>query len=151
MRYLSDFVTGQRFEGGPVDVATTDIIEFAKVFDPQPFHTDPRAAEETFFDGLAASGWMTAALTMRMVVGSGIDIAWGVIGREVQSLGWPRPVRPGDRLRVTSQVLEIRPSSSRPDRGTMRLLTETFNQREEVVQTMTSLLMVPVHPRSSDA
>ncbi len=145
MRYLSDFSPGQRFHAGPVEVETEEIVRFAQRYDPQPFHTDPEAAEHSFFGGLAASGWMTAALTMRMLVTSpdGCAGAWGVIGRDVESLGWLRPVRPGDRLRAVSEVLEVMPSHSRPDRGMIRVRTDTFNQNEEMVQTMTARLLVP--------
>jgi acyl dehydratase len=142
MRFLSDFAAGQVFEAGPVEVTTAEVIDFAQSYDPQPFHTDPAAAEGSFFQGLAASGWMTAALTMRMLVGSQLNIAHGVIGRDVE-LSWPRPTRPGDILRTVSEVVEVTPSRSRPDRGMIRVRTETFNQRDEVVQTMVARLMVP--------
>jgi len=143
MRYLSDFETGQQFSAGPLDVAAEEIIAFARRYDPQVFHLDAEAAEQTFFKGLASSGWMTASLTMRMLVDSGIDIAWGVIGREVEAITWPRPVRPGDSLRVVSEVVEVTPSRSRADRGTIRVRSETFNQNDELVQSMTARLMVP--------
>lgn len=146
MRYLGDFEVGQHFCAGPVSVDKENIVGFARLYDPQPFHLDPQAAEASLFQGLAASGWMTAALTMRMLVDSGLDIAWGVIGREIESLAWPRPVRPGDRLHAVSEVLEIIPSRSRPDRGMIRVKTDTFNQDDAVVQTMTARLVVPVRP-----
>lgn len=149
MRYLSDFEAGQRYEAGPVAVETEEIIAFARRYDPQIFHLDPDAAEKTFFNGLAASGWMTASLTMRMLVDSGMDIAWGLIGREVEQIGWPRPVRPGDSLHVVSEVVEVATSRSRPDRGFIRVRTETFNQNGEQVQTMTARLMVPARPDGS--
>jgi acyl dehydratase len=144
MRYLSDFEAGQRFFGGPVEVRTDEVIAFGRQYDPQPFHTDAQAAEKSFFNGLAASGWLTAALTMRMLVGSGMDIPWGVIGREIESLGWPRPVRPGDSLRVVSEVRDVRPSRSRPEMGVVRMQSDTFNQKGELVQTLTARLIVPV-------
>ena len=144
MRYLADFHVGQTYTAGPVDVTAEEIVAFAKRYDPQVFHLDPQAAENTFFKGLAASGWMTAALTMRMLTESGLDIAWGVIGREVVSLGWPRPTRPGDVLRVVTEVLEVKPSRSRTDMGTVRVRTDTFNQNDDLVQSMTSVLIVPV-------
>jgi acyl dehydratase len=142
-RYLEDFVPGQRFSGGTLTVEAEAIVAFARQFDPQPFHTDPATAETTFFKGLAASGWHTAALTMRMLVDSGIGIAWGIIGREIEQIGWPRPTRPGDRLRIESEVMEVRRSRSRPDMGTARLRTETLNQDDQVVQTMIAALIVP--------
>lgn len=143
MRCLEDFTPGQTFSAGPVEVTAEEIVAFARRYDPQPFHTDVVAATDSFFQGLAASGWMTASLTMRMLVHSGLEIGWGLIGREVESLGWPRPTRPGDVLRAVSQVTEILPSRSRPDRGMIRVRTDTLNQRDEVVQTMTARLMVP--------
>ncbi len=143
MRYLEDVVVGQRFEGGPITVDTDEMLAFARRYDPQPFHTDAEAGARSLFGGLAASGWLTAALTMRMVVGTGIDLAWGVLGRQVETLEWPRPVFAGDTLRVTTEVIEVRPSRSRPDRGMIRTRCETFNQHGELVQSFTSLLIVP--------
>ncbi len=142
-RYLEDFTPGQRFFAGTVTVDAEAIMAFARQFDPQPFHTDPATAEATVFKGLAASGWHTAALTMRMLVESDIRFAWGIIGREVEQIGWPRPTRPGDRLRIESEVMEVRRSRTRPDMGTARLRTETFNQDDAVVQTMVAALIVP--------
>lgn len=143
MRYLEDFQPGQTFAAGPMDVEAEEIIRFAERYDPQAFHMDPAAARQTFFKGLVASGWMTVGLTMRMLVTSGMDIAGGVIGREVEALGWPRPVRPGDRLRTVSEVIAVTPSRSRPERGMIRLRTDTFNQNDELVQTMTTRIVVP--------
>jgi acyl dehydratase len=143
-RYLDDFATGQRFESGPLTLSADAIMAFARSFDPQPFHTDPEAARDTLFAGLAASGWHTAAVTMRLLVDSGFgDIAGGMIGRGIEGLGWPRPVRPGDTLRVFSEIVEVRRSASRPDRGTVRMKSETRNQNGEIVQEMTATLMVP--------
>src|SRR5687767_131848 len=143
-RYLDDFAPGQRFESGTLTLSADDIMAFARSFDPQPFHTDPDAARDTLFGGLAASGWHTAAATMRLLVDSGFgDIAGGMIGRGIEALGWPRPVRPGDTLRVLSEILDVRRSASRPDRGTVRMKSETRNQHGEVVQDMIATLMVP--------
>lgn len=143
MLYLCDFAPGQTYAGGPVTVETDEVLTFANRYDPQYFHTDPEAAKSSLFGGLASSGWMTAALTMRMLVSSGMDIAGGMIGREVEKLGWPRPTYPGDVLRVLSEVLDVLPSRSRPDRGMIRVRTDTFNQRDEIVQSMTTLIVVP--------
>ncbi len=142
-RYLEDFAPGQRFAGGAVTVEAEAIMAFARQFDPQPFHTDPVTAEATFFKGLAASGWHTAALTMRMLVDSGLGISWGIIGREVEQICWPRPTRPGDRLRIESEVVEVRRSRTKPDMGTARIRTETYNQDNQIVQTMVAALIVP--------
>ena len=145
-RYLEDFAVGQAFGGsGRLTVNSDGIKRFAAEFDPQPFHLDEATASDTRFKGLAASGWHTAAMTMRLLVDSEFKPAGGVIGAGVE-LQWPRPVRPGDVLRVESEVLEVRPSQSRPDLGMLRLRTTTFNQKDEPVQIMTSTVVVPRRP-----
>ncbi len=145
MRYLADFEPGQLFTAGPVEVTQEEVISFASRYDPQPFHTDPVAAEDSFFKGLASSGWMTAALTMRLFAESGLGIAGGLIGRDVE-LHWPRPTYPGDMLRAETEVLEVIPSRSRPDRGMIRVKVTTLNQRDEVAQTMLCRMLVPARP-----
>lgn len=139
--HLGDFEVGQRFESGSRTLDAAAIRAFAGEFDPQPFHLDEDAASASFFGGLAASGWHTAALTMRLLVDS-LPIAGGIIGGGVE-ISWPRPTRPGDTLSVTSEVLEVRPSRSRPERGMVTLRSETRNQAGEVVQVLTSRLVVP--------
>ena len=126
-----------------IDIA--QIKAFAAQFDPQPFHLDEQAAATSLFAGLAASGWHTAAVTMRLLVQGGAPIAQGIIGAGAE-IAWPRPTRPGDVLQVESEVLEIRPSRSRPDRGMVTLRSETRNQRGEVVQVLTAQLVVPCRP-----
>lgn len=143
MRMLDDLTEGDRFAGGPLAVTEADIFEFAGRYDPQPFHLDPVAARDTVFGGLAASGWHTAALTMRMIVDGEGQLAGGFVGLGIEELAWPQPVRPGDVLRTESEVLEIRPSTSRPGRGTVRMRTLTYNQKDEVVQRFTAVLLVP--------
>ncbi|EWY39721.1 MaoC family dehydratase [Skermanella stibiiresistens SB22] len=143
MRMLDDIKAGDRFAGGPLEVTEADIREFAGRFDPQPFHLDPDAARETVFAGLAASGWHTAALTMRMIVDGEGRFSGGFVGLGVEELAWPKPVRPGDTLRTESEVLEVRPSETRPGRGTVRMRTLTHNQKDEVVQRFTAVLLVP--------
>lgn len=144
--YLEDLHVGQRFASA-THVVTADAIKaFAREFDPQPFHLDEEAAARSLFAGLAASGWHTAALTMRLLVG-GAPIAGGVVGAGVE-VAWPRPVRPGDELQVVSEVMEITPSSSKSDRGIVVLRSETRNQRGEVVQLLTSRVVVPRKPAS---
>lgn len=114
-RYLEDFVVGQTFGSGRLRVTKEQIKAFAAEFDPQPFHLDEAAAQDTFFQGLAASGWHTAALTMRLLVESELKPAGGVIGAGFEEFRWPKPVRPGDELHIESEVLEVRPSRSRPN------------------------------------
>jgi acyl dehydratase len=140
--YLEDLSVGQRFTSETLVVTTDAIKEFARQFDPQPFHLDEAAATKSMLGGLAASGWHTAALTMRLLVGGGAPIAGGVIGAGVE-ITWPRPTRPGDELQVFSEVTEITPSRSKPDRGIVVLKSETRNQKGEVVQTLASKLIVP--------
>ena len=116
-RYFEDFVVGQTFASGRLRVTKQQIQAFAAEFDPQPFHLDEAAAQNTFFKGLAASGWHTAALTMRLLVEGELKPADGVIGAGFDEFRWPNPVRPGDELRIESEVLEVRPSQSKPSLG----------------------------------
>jgi acyl dehydratase len=143
--YLEDLQPGQvhRSGGDPELVDASGIKAFARQFDPQPFHLDEAAAAGTLFGGLAASGWHTAALTMKLLVEGGLPLAGGIIGAGVEEVRWPRPVRPGDRLRVESEVIEVRPSRSRPEQGLAKIRTTTLNQNGEPVQVMTSNLVVP--------
>ena len=145
--YLDDLKVGQRFASGTHLVDASEILAFARQFDPQPFHLDEDAARNTLFGGLAASGWHTAAITMRLLVLGGVPIARGLIGVGAE-VSWPRPTRPGDVLRVESEVVEISPSRSRPDRGMVKVRSETRNQREEVVQVLEARMMVPRRPRA---
>jgi acyl dehydratase len=140
--YLDDLHVGQRFSSGTHLVDAAQIKAYANQFDPQPFHLDEEAAKATLFAGLAASGWHTAAITMRLMVDGGLPLAGGIIGAGGQ-LAWPKPTRPGDTLRVESEVMEITPSRSRPDRGTVVVRSLTCNQRDEVVQELTARLIVP--------
>ncbi len=133
VHYLEDFTPGQRFETESITVTEAMIIDFARQFDPQLFHTDPEAAKGTMFSGLAASGWHTSALTMGLVVRSGLKIANGQVGLGVNGIQWPRPVRPGDRLRVTIEVLEVTPSRSRPGWGVVKVRWTTRNQHGDTV------------------
>ncbi|WP_280155751.1 MaoC family dehydratase [Piscinibacter sp. XHJ-5] len=145
--YLEDFEPGQRFTGSTrVRIDDERIKAFAAEFDPQPFHLDALAASATFFGGLAASGWHTAAVTMRLLVDSEFKPVGGIVGAGFDELRWPRPVRPGDELHVESEVLEVRPSKSRPDQGLVKVRTNTLNQHGEVVQTSVGNLVVPRRP-----
>ena len=131
--YLEDIEVGMVFESGTYPpLSATQIVEFAAEFDPQPFHLDPNAARETFFGGLAASGWHTAAITMRLLVQS-LKIEGGLIGAGSE-VSWPQAVRPGDILHTVTTVVDVRRSNSKPDRGFVTAVTETFNQRGEIVQ-----------------
>jgi acyl dehydratase len=145
-QYLEDFAAGQVYKSGLLRVDAGQIKAFAKQFDPQPFHLDEEAAKDTIFRGLAASGWHTAALTMRLLADGEFRPADGIIGVGFDELSWPRPVRPGDELHAASEVLEVRPSKSRPDRGLIRVRTTTFNQNDEIVQIFTGNLIVPRRP-----
>jgi acyl dehydratase len=140
--HLDDLHVGQRFTSGSHRLDEEQIKAFAIQFDPQPFHTDKQAAKQTFFKGLAASGWHTAAITMRLNVESGPPLAGGFVGAGGE-LSWPAPTRPGDVLHVESEVVEVTPSRSRPDRGTIVLLSRTMNQRGDVVQITKARLVVP--------
>jgi acyl dehydratase len=144
--YWEDFAIGQIFRSGSVTVTREDIKAYAAQFDPQPFHLDEVAAKATFFGGLAASGWHTASITMRLLADGGAPIAGGIIGSGIDELRWLRPVRPGDRLRVESEVIEVQPSRSRPEQGRMRMRNTTFNQNDEPVLTFISNLIVPRRP-----
>jgi acyl dehydratase len=141
--HFEDFAVGQIYGSGRQRIETDRMKAFAREFDPQPFHLDDAAARETFFGGLAASGWHTAALTMRLLVDSELKVAGGLIGAGCDELRWPRPVRPGDELRLESEVMEVRPSKSRSDIGLIKVRTTTFNQRGEPVQVLVSNLVVP--------
>ena len=125
-RYLEDFTVGQIFGSCTMRIDEDQIRRFAKEFDPQPFHMDDKTARDTMFRGLVASGWHTAALTMRLLVEGGLKPAGGIVGAGIEELRWPRPVRPGDELRVESEVLEVRPSKSRPEQGMIKVRSTTL-------------------------
>ena len=144
MRYLEDFAVGQKFGGASrVKVDAERVKSFAAEFDPQPFHLDEGAAAASLFKGLAASGWHTAAITMRLLVASDLKPAGGIVGAGFDELRWPLPVRPGDELRVESEILEVRPLKSRADRDVVKVKTTTLNQRGEAVQASIGNLFVP--------
>lgn len=141
--YLEDFAVGQTWRSDSQVVSAEEIIEFAKRYDPQPFHTDPEAAGKTFFGGLAASGWHTAALTMGLMVRCAMKPAFGLVGAGVDDLKWPTPLRPGDEIHVNLEVLDVRRSSSKPDRGIVRIGLRTVNQDDKVMQTGVANVVVP--------
>lgn len=141
--YLEDFKVGQRFRAGAFRMDAEAITRFAAEFDPQPFHLDPAAAEASFFGGLVASGWHTAAATMRLLVGGGLPVAGGVIGAGGDEIRWPRPVRPGDTLSVETEILEVRPSRSNPKVGLLKVRMRTLNQNNEEVQIAVANILAP--------
>ena len=139
--YFEDLAVGQRFESASYTLDSVEIREFARRFDPQPFHTDEIAAKDSFFGGLAASGWHTAAITMRLLIDGGLPFASGLIGAGAD-LTWPNATRPGDTLTVFSQIAELRASSSRPDRGWVTVTSETRTATATVVQTLRTRMLV---------
>jgi len=142
-RYLDDLRVGEQFHSGSYEVTEAAIIEFAREFDPQPFHLDREAAGGSIFKSLVASGWHTAAITMRLLVTCGLNLGGGAVGLGADELRWPRPVRPGDVLRLKLEIVEVRPSRSKPERGMVRLRYETRNQKNETVMTLMATALVP--------
>lgn len=143
--YLDDLFVGQTFKSGEHALDAEQIVAFARQFDPQVFHTDAELAKDTFFQGLAGSGWHTAAISMKLVVES-LPMSSGVIGGGVEQLAWPQATRPGDVLHLESEILEIIPSRSKPDRAMVRVHCKTLNQRGEVVQDFIPKLLAFKRP-----
>jgi acyl dehydratase len=141
--YLEDLAVGQRFAGGTASIDLAAIKAFAAAFDPQPFHLDEDAARASVFGRLVASGWHTMAVTMRLLVEGEPRSLWGLVGLGADELRWPRPVFPGDVLSADWEVLDVRPSSSKPDRGTARLRVTTRNQDGDVVLTLITTILLP--------
>jgi acyl dehydratase len=139
--YLDELSVGQRFSSASITVTAEAIKAFAREFDPQPFHVSETSAERTFFGGLAASGWHTAALTMRLNVEGGLPIAGGIIGAGGE-IAWPKPLRANDTIHVESEVVAVTPSRSRPDRGIVTIVGRTLNQDGAAVQVITMKLLV---------
>jgi len=144
--YLDDLDVGQRFTSGSYLMEAARIKEFAAEFDPQPFHLDEAAAEASVFRGLAASGWHTAAVAMRLLVAGGLPFANGIVGLG-GDIAWPRPTRPGDTLQVESEIIEITPSRSKPQQGIVTVRSTMFNQDREAVYVLTAKLLVHRHSR----
>jgi acyl dehydratase len=145
-RYLEDLKPGQVFESRPQTITQEQIVAFAREFDPQPFHTDPEAAKNSFFGKLIASGWHTAALTMKMLTEAEIDIAGGLIGAGMEDLRWPTPMVPGDTIHVRVEILETRASKSRPEIGIARARIQALREDGMAVEEMIANLIVPVKP-----
>ena len=139
--YLEDLVAGQRFESAKHTLNEARIRSFAEEFDPQPFHLSAETAGGTFFDGLAASGWHTAAITMRLIVSS-LPIAGGIIGAGAE-IKWPRPIRSGDTVNVETLIVGVKPSMSHPHRGIVKVQATTINQKHEAVQILQLAIIVP--------
>jgi acyl dehydratase len=144
--YLEDLNVGDRFGSDTIAVTKESIFEFARQFDPQPFHLNEKAAEESIFKELTASGWHTAAMSMRLFVTGEFKPVGGSIGLAVDELRWPQPVRPGDILKLETEILDVRKSRSKPDRGIIRIRNVTTNQGGEVVQTFMAFVMVRRRP-----
>jgi acyl dehydratase len=139
--YLEDLQIGERFASASHTLDEGQIKDFAKQFDPQPFHLDPELARGSFFGGLVASGWHTASLTMKLLVTGEMQLTGGVIGVG-GDVAWPNPTRAGDTLHVKSEIVAIVPSKTRSDRGIVTVYSETLNQRGEIVQKLTAKLIV---------
>ena len=146
-RYLEDFAVGQRYASGRHIVDDQQIKKFAAEFDPQSFHLDEAAAAKSIFRALAASGWHTAAITMRLLVDGELRPAGGIVGLGLEEMQWPRPLRPGDELRVETEILHVR-VSSKPSQGVLKVRNTTFNQRDEAVLLQTVNLLVLSRPTS---
>lgn len=144
--FLEDLVVGQTFGSGCLKIDAESIKRFATEFDPQPFHLDEQVARKTMFRGLAASGWHTAALTMRLLVESDFKPAGGLVGASMDELRWPRPVRPGDELRIETEIIEVRPSKSRPGQGIVKIKVTTLNQTDKAVQIYTANIVALGRP-----
>jgi acyl dehydratase len=145
--YFEDFFPGQTFDSlNSYRVRSAEIIEFGERYDPQPFHIDEAAGENSFFHGLAASGWLTAAIAMRLRV-QAIRVAGGMIGAGVEDMRWTRPVRPNDSLRTHSEILHVRQLASRPEYGLVRSRTNVYNQRNEIVLQSIVNFLAPLRPR----
>ena len=141
-RYLEDFTVGETIRSGPLRVDRDRAVAFAAEFDPQPFHLDEVAARHSIFGGLVASGWHTAAMTMRLLVDSDLKPAGGLIGAGFDECRFPRPVRPGDALHVECEVVDARASKSRPEQGLVKLRTTTLNQQGETVMVFVVNIVV---------
>jgi acyl dehydratase len=144
--YLEDLAKGQKFHTGSVSVTADAIKAFAAEFDPQPFHLDEAAAAKSLFGGLAASGWHTAAITMRLFVDGDLRLAGGIVGAGLDEMRWTKPVYPGDALTLETEVLEMRPSKSRLDQGLIKVRNTVLNQRREPALVQVVNLLVQRRP-----
>lgn len=147
--YFEDFKVGMKFSSNSIQISAEQIIKFAEVYDPQPFHTDPERAVDTFFNGLAASGWHTAALTMQLLTDGTLPICWGIVGAGADELRWPNPLRPGDSIHLECEVIEFRLLKTRDGMGIVRVQVNTINQNNEPVQTLIPKMLVPTRASQS--
>jgi acyl dehydratase len=145
-RYLEDLKAGQAFESKRHTITQEAIVAFAREYDPQPFHLDPEAAKASFFGKLIASGWHTAAITMRMLTEAGMDLAGGILGAGMEELRWPTPLVPGDTIHVRVEIIESRASKSRPEIGIVRARVQALREDGTAVQEMIANLIVPARP-----
>ncbi|HYD19386.1 MAG TPA: MaoC family dehydratase [Patescibacteria group bacterium] len=144
--WFEDLAPGQHYAAGPVEVTEADVLAFGRKFDPQDFHTDPALAKDTMFGGLIASGWHTAALTMRMIVAAMPKMKGGMVGVAVEKMNWLRPVRPGDTLTYKGEITDLFPLAPDATRGTFRVKSTTFNQKGKAVLYMETLVSAPRRP-----
>ncbi len=145
-RYLDEFIIGDTFESDAYTISREESLAFAKAYDPQPFHLDEEAAARSMFRGLASSGWQTAAITMRLIVESGVLKETGIIGTGIDELRWLAPVKPGDTLHVRGEIVEKNPWPGSASRGTLRVKLATINGDGVVVMTQFANLIVPQRP-----
>ncbi|HVA32736.1 MAG TPA: MaoC family dehydratase [Candidatus Baltobacteraceae bacterium] len=148
-RYLNDFTVGDCFESGSYQITYEEALEFARLYDPQPFHLYTGEAARSIFGELVISGWHTAAVTMRLVVDTGVLRETGVIGTGIDDLRWLAPVKPGDTLRVRGEIVGLAPWPGKPHRGTLRVKMQTVNQDDVVVLSQIANLVLPVRPTVS--
>lgn len=144
--YFEDLPIGREFSSAPITVTQREIIEFASVFDTQPFHTDPVAAASTFFVGLAASGWHTAALTMKLMTNGTMPISGGIVGAGADEIRWPNALRPGDTIHLECKIVGARLLKSKPGIGLVRVEATTVNQHGQPVQVLFPNMLVPTRP-----
>ncbi len=147
--YFEDLQVGREFSSTSITVTESDIIAFASVYDTQPFHTDPIAAASTFFRGLAASGWHTAALTMKLMTGGTLPISGGIVGAGAEEIRWPNALRPGDTIHVECKITDARLLKSKPGFGIVQIEVNTINQHGNDVQVLFPKMLVPTRPAQS--
>lgn len=150
-RFFEDYAAGHVYEFGTITVSEQEIIDFARRYDPQPFHVDPVKAAASEFGGIIASGWHTISLAMRLFVDHYMSHVASLASPGVDEVRWPSPLRPGDTLRVRVTILEARPSRSKPDRGIVRARVEAINQKDELVLSMNVVSILGRRPKRSAA
>jgi acyl dehydratase len=144
--FLEDLEVGQVWTGGPIAMTEVDIVRFAQAYDPQPMHVDPAAAAKGRFGGLIASGWHIASVVMREFVESAPFGDTPLLGLKVDDLQWRTAVRPGDQLSIRREIVDVRRSESKPDRGVLTMRMTVTNQRGEVAMSFVNLIQIPARP-----